>query len=397
MKKKTNSLGVGAVTIATLFHLASCTDNTAETADTSSSSGQPTTTATASSSVTRGTATTGSSSGTDPLAESSSTGDNGSSTAGSTTTGTTDCKLDRIELASARSGMHPEGIAYDAAGTRLFVGGFIAEGVVEVDPCSGEVESFADPALVGNAAGLLVDESLDALWVCGVDFGQMPSNARVTALALDDGAVIGTHFFPPGSGICNDLTLDGAGNLFLTDSFANRIVRLPAEDKNLPGDHADTVEVWSADPAFGQIMPGTFGLNGIAWDGGSSLLVVGFQGTINDTDPEVRNPSHLYRVPISGDGGAGAAEVLGDIAAGDGLEWLEGNTFVVNEQTTTVSVLSLEDGVSTEPLATGLDFSTTSVVVGTDVWVVEGQLDHFLDPKLGPATEPFAIRRFPLP
>lgn len=291
--------------------------------------------------------------------------------------------------------MHPEGIAVSADGT-LYVGGFISGNVVRIDPCTHEVEEWQSPGILGNIAGLLVDDADERLWVCASDFGQRPPNPRLTALSLDDGTVVGSHIFPSGSGICNDLTFDDAGNLYATDSFAHRIVRVDAASLDLEGDQTDTVEVWSADPTFGQIMPGTFGLNGIAWatDG---LYVAAFHGSISEADPKVLDPSHLYRIPIEEDGSAGPAEILGDVPFGDGLEWLGDATFLVNERSSALSRLELDaGGLTLTPLREGLDFSTTAAVVGDVAWVVEGQLDHFLDPKLGPATDPFVVTAVPI-
>ncbi len=328
----------------------------------------------------------------------------GSSSAGSGSTSNIDdttgatgdavCQRDDvIELAAARSGLHPEGIAADAQG-RLYVSGFISGEILRVDSCTGEVESFAGPR--GNVAGVLVDDEAGVLWACVTDFGMMPPNPRATAIDLSDGSVRSTHAFPADGGICNDMTFDGDGNLYLTDSFANRVLRIAAADTALEGPQTGTATVWSEDAAFGAILPGTFGLNGIAWAGGDALYVVGFHGHISDDDPMELDPSHLYRVPIQADGDAGPAEVIGNVPFGDGLEWVEGTTFLVNEQSSTLSRMDIDGGVSLTPLQTGMDFSTTTAVVGDEAWVVEGQLDHFLDPELGPATDPFILRRVSL-
>ncbi len=316
-------------------------------------------------------------------------GDAGDADAGSA------CTQVEIELAPASSNSHFEGIAASADGT-LYVGGFLSKNIMRVKPCSDGPVEFVAAGILGNVTGLLVED--DVLWACHSDFGQTPPNPRVSAINLADATVRSTHSFPSGSGICNDLVLDGDGHLYLTDSFANRIVKISADVKERPGENADTAQVWSADTAFGSLMPMTFGLNGIAWDGANNIYSVGFHGHISDADPNTLDPSHLYRIPIQADGAAGAAEIVGDLPFGDGLEWLGANRFLVNEQSSVVSIMELTAaGLTTTPVATGLDFSTTSVVVGDGFWVVEGQLDHFLDPTIGPATSPFLIKRFELP
>lgn len=305
------------------------------------------------------------------------------------------CDETEIVLAPAESAMHPEGIPADDDGN-IYVSGFISKNIVRVRPCGAPTE-FVPAGTIGNAAGILFDSLSNSLWVCESDFGETPPNPRVSWVDLANGRVVATHRFPPGSGICNDMTVDGDQNLYLTDSFANRIVRIPADRRSATGEVTDSVAVWSEDPAFGTIRPGTFGLNGIAWGGGRDLYVAAFHG--NAGPGTEQPPSRRHRVPIVSDGTAGSSEVVGDNPFGDGLEWLGGRAFLVNEQSSVVSLLALgeEDAIQLTPLATGLDFSTTSVVVGDSFWVVEGQLDHFLDPSLGPATEPFRIRRFNLP
>lgn len=373
--------------------LAACADDSGEsTGSASSTSGADSTTA----------ATRGMSGGSDGSTSHASGSTRGGSTSSGGTVDTSDStgeevclRDDIIELAPADSGLHPEGIAADADGS-LYVSGFITGEIVRVDPCGGEVESFVSGGKLGNIAGLLVDDDAGLLWACATDFAQMPPSPRATAIDLSDGSVRGTHAFPADGGICNDITVDGEGNLYFTDSFANRVLRISAADTALEGPQTDTAAVWSDDSIFGALVPGTFGLNGIAWGGGTALYVVGFHGHISDDDPRQLDPSHLYRVPIQADGAAGPAEIVGDVPFGDGLEWLEGTTFLVNEQSSTLSRLDIDGGVALTPLQTGMDFSTTTAIVGDQAWVVEGQLDHFLDPKLGPATDAFVIRRVDL-
>jgi sugar lactone lactonase YvrE len=310
----------------------------------------------------------------------------GTTTGGATETGTTSggivCDPDVVELPGDM--FFPEGISAHSDGT-LFVGSLTSGEIVRITPCvepdeEDVIDTFYDGADTMAAVGLLVDEDNNMLWVCNSDFTFVAAPS-IQGFNLDDGTLAVTHSID--AGVCNDLAMDDVGNLYATESGASRIMRVPAA--NLLAD--SDAEEWSADAAF-QVAPGELGLNGIVFDGADAIY------TVNLTSGE------LYSVTLQGGGGtAGAAQVIdlgGAMLLGpDGLELEAADTFLVVENAApALTRVTVGAAATVEVVHSDFDVPTTAAIVGTDVWVVESQLDHLLDPMgAGPPEPPFVIVR----
>lgn len=175
---------------------------------------------------------------------------------------------------------------------------------------------------------------------------------------------------------CNDLTFDGAGNLYATDSFSGAIVELAAGD--------DKLETFVRDPRFAAVAQGAFGLDGIAYDGAGSLYVGTFDA------------GGLYRVALAT--GEIAIATSQPLAAPDGLRALDAHTLLVIEggagKLTKLAVSG--DTATATALASDLDEPTGVVVTRGSAWVSEGQLGRlFASPPQAPNL-PFAVRRVQL-
>jgi sugar lactone lactonase YvrE len=276
---------------------------------------------------------------------------------------------------------YPEGVTALADGT-LFVGSVSEGTIVRVPPGAREPEAkpFAAPPDNGllNTVGMLADEKSGTLWVCSSDFNQTGAEQPgVRAFDLATGEPAGAFVFP-GGGFCNDVAVDGAGNVYATDSFAPRILRLPAGGKEL--------EVWVENDLFAGE---GFNLNGIEVDG-DVVYTVKF------------NSGQLFQVPIGEDGAAGkVAEVALEepLQSPDGMRLETSGTLLVVEGVNPGRLTRIALGGKAPEVtvvADGLDAPTTATVVGGDAWVVEGQLDHLLDPKQGAPELPFKVVRVPL-
>lgn len=271
--------------------------------------------------------------------------------------------------------LYPEGITAAADGT-FFVGS-IREGTIErIAPgaTSADPQPFVAAGVNGlvSALGLLADG--DRLWACSSD----PGLSRLTGTGppglkwfdLASGAPLGSADLP-GGGLCNDLARDGAGNLYLTDSFGPRILMLPAGGQ--------TLGVWLEASAFAG---NGFNLNGIEVLGGA-VYTVKF------------NSGQLFRIPIESDGRAGAmTEIALDRALEqpDGLR-VHGDDLVVVEGVGRLSRIQLGANATATvtTIRDGLANPTTAALVGREAWVVEGQLGHLLDPTTGPPALPFKV------
>ncbi|MCP3142383.1 SMP-30/gluconolactonase/LRE family protein [Pyxidicoccus xibeiensis] len=293
------------------------------------------------------------------------------------------------ELILPGDDFYPEGIAAGADDT-LYVGSLMNGRIVRVRPGSARAEDFVAPrAIVTGVVGLLVQEEKQYLWLCSNVFGT-PDAPELIAVSLSTGQAVHRHVFPAqqgaGSGFCNELALDTAGNLYATDSFLGRIIRVPAARV----DTDNSAEVWiQADALYGP--QGQFGLNGLAFDGASSLYAV------KTADGK------LFRIPITAGGAAGAVQEVPldrPLVGPDGLKHSASAGLVVVEQYgTAVSRIALgADGRgAVTKLQEGLKDPTSVELAEGSAWVSESQLSHLTSPTPPPLELPFRVRRVSLP
>lgn len=284
----------------------------------------------------------------------------------------------RESVALPGEALYPEGIAIAADGT-ILVGSLREGSILRVPPGAeaAEAEPYAAPGANGmvSTVGLHADETRGLLWACSSDPGVSPlTGASPPALKWFDlatGAAAGSAELPEG-GFCNDVAADADGNIYVSDSFAPRILVLPAG--------AGELTTWLSDPAFAG---DGFNLNGIAVAGGA-LHAVKY------------NSGELFRVPIGEDGAAGAPEAVAlerALELPDGLR-AAGDDLLVVEGAGRLSRVASGGAVTT--LADGLDGPTSVAVSGGDAWVVEGQLGNLFDPSSGAPDLPFQLVRVAL-
>jgi hypothetical protein len=275
--------------------------------------------------------------------------------------------------------VYPEGITSLADGT-VFVGS-VSQGTifrVASGATAPDEEAFAEGGDNGllNTIGLLADEGRGTLWACSSDVaGTGASPPGLKAFDLATGEPAGSFDFP-GGGFCNDLALDADGNVYATDSFAARILTLPAGE--------DELEIWLEDERFGGK---GFNLNGIEVDGDVLYTVKA-------------NTGQLFQIPIGEDAEPGkAVEVPLERAleTPDGLRLEAADTLIVVEGVGRLTRIAL-GGKAPEltVVRDGLDAPTTATLIGDSAWVVEGQLVHLIDPTTGSPDLPFKVVRVPL-
>jgi sugar lactone lactonase YvrE len=293
------------------------------------------------------------------------------------------------EIALPGNDFYPEGIAASADNT-LYVGSLMTGQIVRIRPGKSEAEEFVAPrSIVTGTVGLHVQEDKQYLWLCSNVFGT--SNApELIAVSLSTGQAVHRHVFPAqegaGSGFCNEIAQDKAGNLYATDSFLGRIVRVPAGKL----DTDNSAEVWARSDAF-YGPQGQFGLNGLTYDGASTLYAV------KTADGK------LFRIPIGTGGAAGTVqEVTLDrpLVGPDGLKYSASAGLVVSEQyATAVSriALSADGGGTVTKLLEGLKDPTSVELAEGSAWVSESQLTHLTSANPPPLTLPFYVRRVSLP
>ena len=274
--------------------------------------------------------------------------------------------------------LYPEGIALAADGTML-VGSLREGSIVRVPPGAeaADPEPFAaagDNGMV-STVGLHADDRRGLLWACSSDPGVSPQTGTsppgLKSFDLATGAA-SSSIDLPGGGFCNDIAADRDGNLYVSDSFAPRILVLRAGESELAS--------WTTDPAFAGE---GFNLNGMAIAGGA-LHAVKY------------NTGELFRIPIGEDGAAGEPAVVEldrALELPDGLR-AAGDDLIVVEGVGRLARISPAGTVTT--LADDLAGPTSVAIAGDDAWVVEGQLGHLFDPASGDPALPFQVVRVPL-
>jgi sugar lactone lactonase YvrE len=178
----------------------------------------------------------------------------------------------------------PEGITLDPVTNELFVGSIFQGTIVKVADGETTAEVFADRApavLTRGAVGLKVDNVNNLLWACDTNLGAAVAlpGGTLTGLSLVDASVVVTHEFPGANDFCNDIAIDAAGNVFVTETATGQVLTVDAANVLV----ANSLELFVA--SAGIAANGGFGANGLALTGGALFVANTTAGTIVRFDP----------------------------------------------------------------------------------------------------------------
>jgi sugar lactone lactonase YvrE len=191
------------------------------------------------------------------------------------------------------------------------------------------------------------------------------------------------------NGFCNDMTMDAEGNLYATDSWYPRILRLPAG-----ATATDMLEEWVTSTVFPSDQ---WHLNGIDVDQSTNTLYV------------VENhPGYLYSIPIENNGMPGTVTAITTmpraIGGPDGLKVIAPGLLATAETHADgrggVSLVEVSGDTATiTEVLGGLDGYATVALAQSSIWVVENQGDHFWNAAMAgaDATPPFRLVEIPIP
>ncbi|MBD9663032.1 hypothetical protein FB547_10724 [Variovorax beijingensis] len=272
---------------------------------------------------------------------------------------------------------YPESVAIGPDGA-FYVGSWRQGAVARLKPgAAPKAELLVKPGANGlaNGQGVLVDAKHQALWVCSGNSGFTTVPQTPSALKRYDLAT-GTpraSYAMPDAGYCNDLAQDTRGNIYVTDSFHPRVLRLA------PG--ASALAVWKEDPALAGEGPYK-GLNGIAIDGGRAIYV-----------SLVVASSHLLRIGLNADGRAGevtrieAPRVMKNVDAirawkPGRLVLFESNAFGDGPYGGQVTVARIDGAkLGLQTVAAGLNDPSSGAVLGNRVYFIESKYALLLKHK----------------
>ena len=152
-----------------------------------------------------------------------------------------------------------------------------------------------------------------------------------------------SEFMPTGPSLLNDLAFDDDGNLYITDSFAATIYRVP-QGGGAPA-------VWFTDPALAGNPAIPFGVNGIRIDKSNKMIYVsvtvdgGFDGKI-------------YRLPLVDSPAAADLELFASLGftGPDGIAFgKSGKLYVTQALSSTITVLNPDGSVDAVYTGPALD------------------------------------------
>lgn len=183
----------------------------------------------------------------------------------------------------------PEGIA--THGNRFYVSGPAGFGlplgsafVAAYDTKTGALEA-AYPITITNPFAGMSGASCVAFGPDGALYVIEPF-VGVIRMALDQANTQSVYapFVPTGPSLLNDLVFDGEGNLYVTDSFAGTVYRVPAG--------GGTPEVWFSDSRLMGDPALPFGVNGIRIDKNNKRVYLSVTAEVGTLD------GVIYRLPL---------------------------------------------------------------------------------------------------
>lgn len=267
---------------------------------------------------------------------------------------------------------YPENVTASADGT-LYTGSFSAGGVLRIKPGLAP-EMWIKPGAFDTRSvlGLLVDERAGLLWLCSNDTSAIgvagPSDvkgAHLKGFDLKTGEGKVSAALPGEATLCNDIAVDAAGGVYVTNTMAPEVLKLSADRK--------TLEVWKRDEQLAPPAGGGGGLDGIVFGSDGNMLVNTFGG------------GELFRIAVK-DGVAGEVTKLKTSRAlkfPDVIRQYGAQQFLMIEGGGSLDLVRIDGDTATISTIKDGWFGPTGVVqVGDTLWVSEGQLPFILDPSL---------------
>nr|WP_315496850.1 hypothetical protein [uncultured Rhodoferax sp.] len=280
---------------------------------------------------------------------------------------------------------YPEGIAWHPAQKVFFVSSVHTGTIGKVSPQGVYTPFIQDDKLIASV-GLALDAKRNLLWVAVADLGASTRSSATTAYKLAavaaydattgerrayhdlSGLVQGGH-------MANDLAVDAAGNVYITDSFSPVIYRVDAKGQ---------ASVFAQSDLFkGE----GFNLNGIVAHPDGYLLVNKY------------NSGEVFRISTRNGADIQRVSLPEAVKGADGMLLRDKTHLVVVQNAGNDQVVELvsKDGWKTATLQparkTAYSFPTTAAQVGADVYVLNSRLDTLLT-KDAPKVSEYLLQKY---
>ena len=300
--------------------------------------------------------------------------------------------LSPATITFTQAGLYPEGVQYDAANSRFLVTSLTTGRVGQVKDDGTYSAAFPDEPRLVSAIGVFLDnaQARNRVLVAISDPGAnrqrtvASTQGKLARLAIFNNAnaaaaptivELGT-LRPALNHFANDVAVDNAGNAYVTDSFANIIYKVDAQN-NATVFLEDATRL--APPAAG-----AFGLNGIVFHPDGYLLVA------------KSDNGAIYKVPLANPSSFTQVTTTQNLTAADGLLLQDNNTLqVVSNAQARVFRLATTNGFAAATLSgtfvTQPQFPTTLARRDDASYVLYANLDALFGGR--PAVSQFSINR----
>lgn len=209
----------------------------------------------------------------------------------------------------AGNAFYPEGIAAAADGT-LYIGSTGQSTIVRVPVNSTTPQAFLGVGVAQTAViGIEVDDERDLVWFCDSDPTDMPRTGAVVGVGMEDGEEVVRHVLAAdgeASLFCNDLLVDPAGNLWVTESGAGLLYRIDAASALTE----NSAQLWM-NGGLAAAPEGGFGANGIALAGDVLIVSNTGNGTLFAVETASTNPAIEARPIALFEGNTGNVQLCG--------------------------------------------------------------------------------------
>jgi len=271
------------------------------------------------------------------------------------------------DIAFSADQAYPEGVAWSPSQQVFFVSS-IHKGVIGKVDFQGRYTAFIHDEKLVSSVGLHFDAKRNLLWVAIGDLGtSLRSNpatqGKLAAVAAYDTKTGERHAYHDlgrlveGGHFANDIAIDKAGNVYVTDSFSPVIYRV---------DTKGTATVFARSDLF---KGDGFNLNGMVYHPDGYLLVA------------KSNSGEIFRVSIDQPSDIRRVKLPQALLGADGLVFRANNRISVVQNSGADQVLDIvsNDGWQSATLQTArksaMSFPTTAVLAGEALYVLNSRLD----------------------